>query len=540
MSRSETVRQSAALGVTAAGLEAALLAGARSDPVHRRLVSRLAQGTLPTPAHLLVLLVGVLLVTVAPRLWRGTRTAVRLAVGLLCVIAVLNLLRGFEFAPAVEIGLAALLFAGRREFPLGSSNRTHPLLVAAGVVAFALACFAVSVVTPRLSDGWLALIEILIATAVVVSVLAVRALLAPAAGGKGHGPREHRAARAIIWQHGEDSLSPFTLRADKALHFACHGVLAYRVIEETAVISGDPIAPGGAAPRVLASFLGVARTRGWQVAVWGASARYLDAYRQVGLHVMQAGEEGFVDPARFSLEGRRVRKLRQSVHRVSRRGWVVEVCEGRNFNATLEAEVDALESAWRAGRRRLLGFAMGMGAYQPELRPDDLYLLGRNPCGELRAVMRFAAHCGRLSLDTMRRVGETPNGLNEAMLCRALEAAREVGVPELSLNYAGLAHLVRGADSGGRGRKRLTTVMLRLLGSRFQLERLVRFNEKFDPEWRPRFLIYQSRATLPRTILRVLQAEGYVPQPRLPRPVARWQRPPAHTPAGSAPANAAG
>ena len=303
LSRSLTVRQSAALGVAAAGLEAALLAGARSDPVHRRLVARLAPAALPTPAHLLVLLVGVLLVAVAPRLWRGTRAAVRLAVGLLCVVAVLNLVRGFEFAPVVEIGLAAVLFAGRGAFPLGSSNRTHPLLVAAGIGTWALACLAVSVVTPRLSDGWLALIEILIATAVAVSVLAVRALLAPAPGGKGHGPREHRAARAIVWQYGEDSLSPFTLRADKALHFACHGVLAYRVFGETAVISGDPIAPVGAAPLVLASFLALARSRGWQVAVWGASARYLDAYRQLGLRVVQAGEEGFVDPGSFHARG---------------------------------------------------------------------------------------------------------------------------------------------------------------------------------------------------------------------------------------------
>jgi lysyl-tRNA synthetase, class II len=540
LSRSLTVRQSAALGVAAAGLEAALLAGARSDPVHRRLVARLAPAALPTPAHLLVLLVGILLVAVAPRLWRGTRAAVRLAVGLLCVVAVLNLVRGFEFAPVVDIGLAAVLFAGRGAFPLGSSNRTHPVLVAAGVATWALACLAVSVVTPRLSDGWQALIEILIATAVAVSVLAVRALLAPAPGGKGHGPREHRAARAIAWQYGEDSLSPFTLRADKALHFASHGVLAYRVFGETAVISGDPIAPAGAAPLVLASFLALARSRGWQVAVWGASARYLDAYRQLGLRVAQAGEEGFVDPGRFTLEGRRVRKLRQSVHRVARRGWQMTVCEGRDFDAELEAEVDALESAWKAGRRRLLGFAMGMGAFAPELRPDDMFVLARSPGGELRAVMRFAAHSGRLSLDTMRRVGETPNGLIEAMMCRGLEAADELDVPEVSLNYAGLAHLVRAADSGGRGRKRMTALMLRMLGSRFQLERLVRFNEKFFPEWRPRFLIYQSRATLPRTILRVLQAEGYISPPRLPRPAARWHRPPTRNSADSAPANAAG
>ena len=42
----------------------------------------------------------------------------------------------------------------------------------------------------------------------------------------------------------------------------------------------------------------------------------------------------------------------------------------------------------------------------------------------------------------------------------------------------------------------------------------MRFNEKFSPEWRPRYLVYESRAALPRAILRVLQAEGYLPSPR--------------------------
>jgi lysyl-tRNA synthetase class 2 len=46
------------------------------------------------------------------------------------------------------------------------------------------------------------------------------------------------------------------------------------------------------------------------------------------------------------------------------------------------------------------------------------------------------------------------------------------------------------------------------------MDRLVRFNEKFSPEWRPRYLVYESRLGLARTVLRVLQAEGYVPQRR--------------------------
>jgi lysyl-tRNA synthetase class 2 len=199
---------------------------------------------------------------------------------------------------------------------------------------------------------------------------------------------------------------------------------------------------------------------------------------------------------------------------VRRRGWEIRVLEGRELDDALEAEIDAVESVWRARRRRVLGFAMGMGTFKPILRPDDLYAVARAPEGELRAVMRFAAHREKLSLEAMRRIGETPNGLNEALVVRALEAAAERRVAEVSLNYAGLGHVVHASREGGGVGGAMSRGCLGLLGRRFQLERLVRFNDKFFPEWRPRFLVYESPDTLPRAVVRILQAEGYLREPR--------------------------
>jgi lysyl-tRNA synthetase class 2 len=321
---------------------------------------------------------------------------------------------------------------------------------------------------------------------------------------------ELAAARAIVQRHGEDSISPFILRTDKAFHFAAGGVLAYRLIGATAVISGDPVAPDGRASEVLASFLDAARGQGWRAVLYGASGRHLDGYQRLGLRALCVGEEAIVAPDRFTLEGRAVRKLRQSEHRVQRRGWELTAVEGRAIGGELEAEIEALETAWRDGRGRLIGFAMAMGACEPRIRPDDVYLLARSPEGELRATMRFIGHCGKLSLDTMRRVGESPNGLNEALVCRALELARERAIAEVSLNYAGLAHLVRNEPTGNAARRGATRLAVSLLGRRFQMERLVRFNEKFSPDWRPRYLVYESRLGLPASVYRVLQAEGYI------------------------------
>jgi lysyl-tRNA synthetase class 2 len=541
------VRQSAALAVAVLAIEAVLSGIALPDSRHQTLLARLEPSGLPSEVHVLSVLVGLALLATAPRLWRGTRTAVSLAILGLTVLATLNLAKGQLGEAAVELSLAGLLTGGRRSFPLGCRSRPRLAVVAAAVGAWGLAYCALrlaplvhgrahglvhalhrsithalrlTAAAPQVSADWSSVIDVLIGCAALTSVLTVRSLLRPAAADNHHVEHEYRAARAIVDAHGEDSLSPFILRPDKALQFAGGGVLSYRVIRGTAVVSSDPVGPPGAAPRVMASLLEVAHRHGWQVAVWGASDRHLDAYRHLGLRSVCVGEEAFVDPRRFTLEGRAVRKLRQSVNRVQRRGWEILVREGRAVDAALEAEIDELEHEWRRSQRRLHGFAMGMGVYDAHLRPDDLYVLARSPTGELGAAMHFVSHCGKLSLDTMRRVGSTPNGLNEALVCRALVLARRRGVTQVSLNYAGLAHLVRSAPPDERLRRWGGQLLLAALGRHFQMERLVRFNEKFSPEWRPRYLVYESRGALPRSVVRVLQAEGYLPERgrlRLPR-----------------------
>ncbi len=370
----------------------------------------------------------------------------------------------------------------------------------------------IATATEHLVLPWPMVIDVLVGGALVCSLLAARSLRRAAMIDDSRSSRSLMRARSIVAEHGEDSLAPFILRPDKSFEFAGDGVVAYRVVGDTVVVSGDPVGPDVAAAAAFRGLLQRARRAGLRTTVYGASERHLETYRAAGLRLLQVGEEAIVGPATFTLEGRRVRKLRQSVHRVQRRGWRIEVRDGRDIERELEAEIDGVETAWRDRRDRLLGFAMSMGEFEPGVGPDDVYALAWSPDGRLQAVMRFISHRRNLSLDTMRRIGETPNGLNEALVCHAVDFARARGVCEVSLNYAGLGHLVRERHSLGWLSRGLTAMLIKVLKGRFQMDRLVLFNEKFLPLWRPRYLIYESRAGLPRSVLRVLQAEGYVPE----------------------------
>jgi lysyl-tRNA synthetase class 2 len=114
----------------------------------------------------------------------------------------------------------------------------------------------------------------------------------------------------------------------------------------------------------------------------------------------------------------------------------------------------------------------------------------------------------------MRRDLDTPNGLTEFMVVRAVELLRAAGIEEVSLNFSAFARLIHGPRSRG---ERLLGKGLLLADRFFQIERLYRFNAKFFPRWEPRYLVYERPLGLPRAGLAAMWAEGQLPKPDLRR-----------------------
>jgi lysyl-tRNA synthetase class 2 len=512
------------------------------------------------PLHVLGVAGGVGLLLLAFGLWRGKRRAAEVAIAALALISAANLAYGISLTDAaVEAGAAALIVINLGAFRRGSERsdpriiRGHTGLIAGAGIYALYAVLALGASRGSEMDQGIAaagaalpggpllagtpshpgvLINCAIAVIVVFGWMVLRALLRPGLPEDGHSAVEHRRAAAIVRDHGADSLDPFTLREDKALFFDGDAFLAYRVLHETAVVSGDPVGPEGSAADLLASFVRFTAERDWNVVITAASKRYLGACEQLGLRALEIGEEAVVDSAGFSLEGRRIRKVRQSVARVQRRGWQVETVRDEDVSAGLDRELAEVEADWRSRQRRLIGFAMTLGRLAgPADRGGGIYVLGRDPDGRLRSFLRFAPYRAGLSLDLMRRAADEPNGLTEALVVAAIEHARERGLRSVSLNFAGFAH-VMAADAALNRSQRALRRLLRLFHGRFQLERLVRFNAKFFPTWQPRYLIYDGIAHLPLSALRVLQAEAYLPGPRTaavlaPHPLGfGWRLPP--------------
>jgi lysyl-tRNA synthetase class 2 len=474
----------------------------------------LVQGVLPpgfpAVARVLTLSFGLALVWLSRSLARRRHRAWQLAVAVVFASAVSHLAKGLDFEEAtISAALLAALVRYRRRFDVpGDPRSVRPLVAVAAVAAAALAIplgieLHGAAVSDRIADA-------VTAVGVLLGFWAMYLWLRPLSHSVAQTVAEHRVARDIVEEYGRDSLSFFALRRDKSFFFSPthRAFVAYRVVAGTAIVSGDPVGDESEFDALLAEFRRVARLRGWRFAVVGVSADHLPRYERLGMRSMAMGDEAVLIPSQFSLDGRAIRKVRQSVSRLDNAGYTFRVVPADGADRT---QIDEVSAEWR-GATVERGFSMAM---------DDLYASGtllavaEDAGGLVGGFLHLApspAH-GGWSLSTMRRRRSTPNGLMEFLIVRTALWAKEQGASELSLNFCALTDFLAPERALTRPRRIVRRALL-AADRVFQLERLHSFSRKFHPVWRTRYVCFEKLGDLPLVGLAYLHLEQLLVPPK--------------------------
>ncbi|MFG3087725.1 phosphatidylglycerol lysyltransferase domain-containing protein [Streptomyces antibioticus] len=341
---------------------------------------------------------------------------------------------------------------------------------------------------------------------------------------------DEKRLRELLERHGErDSLGYFALRREKSVCWSPTGkaAVAYRVVGGVSLASGDPLGDPEAWPGAIVPWLAEARAHGWIPAVMGASEEAGTVYARHGLDALELGDEAIVDVAGFTLEGRAMRTVRQAHNRVRRAGYTVRVRRHEDIPADETAALVRRADDWRDGAVER-GFSMALGRLGDARDGRCVMVECADGDGRLRALLSFVPWGpSGLSLDLMRRDRDSDNGLIEFMVIEVLRRAGEIGITQVSLNFAMFRSVFeRGARLGAGPVLRLWRSLLGFFSRWWQIESLYRANAKYRPVWEPRFLLFEKSADLPRIGVASARAEGFLDGPALPKwPYRQGKRP---------------
>ncbi|HWG74168.1 MAG TPA: phosphatidylglycerol lysyltransferase domain-containing protein [Acidimicrobiales bacterium] len=566
--RRRRVRRAASVFVAAAGFVS--LVSAVAEPLRDRLhfLQMFVPIAVPEVAAALAALGGLGLLILARGVRRGQRRAWTICQVVLLVVAIAHLVKGVDVEETiVALAVAVFLWVNRGSFSAASD--IPPLrrgvlrlvgigvaVVVAGAVGLELgswytaarhhgqhrigwtAAFRASVerlvgvrhvALPNRLDEFFtpAMATVGAALAVALAWLVLRPVVARRARGAGEWTPDAKdadgaaatslaRARSVVERHGSGTLDYFALRPDKQFYFRGDTLVAYAVYNGTCLVSPDPIGPPAEREEVWGAFRAFVDKRGWSLGVLGAGEEWLPIYRTSGMHDLYVGDEGVVRTGRFTLQGGRFKGLRQAVNRVAKYGYTISFHDPSALEPGLRAELEAVMTQSRRGDVER-GFSMTLGrVFQPE---DKGLLLAvvHAPAGEGGAPGRAVAFCqyvpapgiGGYSLDLMRRDnGEHPNGLIDFAVVETIRHLQASGGEGLGLNFATMRAVLAGETGEGLSQK-VQGWLLRRMGDSMQIESLWKFNAKFDPDWLPRYAIYDAPENALSTAIAVARAESF-------------------------------
>lgn len=325
------------------------------------------------------------------------------------------------------------------------------------------------------------------------------------------------AVRELLAQHGQaDSLGYFATRRDRSYSFSDDqkAVLAYRVVGSVALASGDPIGEHTSWKSAVDNWLESCREYGWIPAVTSVGAEAGRFFAARGFGIVPLGDEAILHPDRFTLDSTSMTSVRQAVTRARRAGLTVTIRRHSDLTEAEMAEMIHLADSWRIGGPER-GFSMALERLGDPADGRCVLVMAHTKDGKPVGMLSLVPW-GRtgLSLDVMRRSPEAPNGVTELMVAELMDRAESLGLIHVSLNFAVARSVFADADElGASPFTRAGSGLLGLVDRFTQIESLYRNNDRYRPEWVPRYVCFEGAAALPAVALAIGAAEGFLPLP---------------------------
>ncbi|RKE16883.1 bifunctional lysylphosphatidylglycerol flippase/synthetase MprF [Streptomyces sp. TLI_171] len=307
-------------------------------------------------------------------------------------------------------------------------------------------------------------------------------------------------ARALLTEHGGSTLSFVSTWDGNHYWFDEQGRAAvpYRVIATVALTTGDPFGEPAARRRAVAGFAAYCDARGWTPCFYSCTPEIREAAEELGWRSLQVAEDTVVPLPELAFTGKKWQDIRTSLNKAGKAGITAEWWTYRDAPIAVRDQVRSISEEWVSDKGLPeMGFTLGG---LDELADPAVRMLiavdGDRTVHGLTSWMPVyeAGEPVGWTLDFMRRRTEGFRGVMEFLIASAALGFKEEGARFLSLSGAPLARAERGEPPTAL--QRLLDWMGGVLEPVYGFRSLLAFKAKFQPEYRPMYMVYPDPAAL--------------------------------------------
>ncbi len=287
--------------------------------------------------------------------------------------------------------------------------------------------------------------------------------------------------------------------------------ISYCVVGTVAIAIGDPVGPESRHADAIAGFRTFCRYAGWTPCAFAATSAFAKAAPD--LRSVQIGEDTVVNLPDLEFVGKSWQDVRTAINRANREGITMSTGRLADFPADLRQKIESLSQEWVSGKPLPeMGFTLGTvkHALDPEMRTH----VAIDSSGTVQGVTtwlpvhRDGAVVG-WTLDLMRRRGDGFRPVMEYLIAQSALTFKAEGCATMSLSVAPLAR--RSRITGRRTMlERTLDTMSGVLEPTYGFQSLLAFKAKFQPEFKPVYLVYSGPADLAAIAMAISKA--YLPK----------------------------
>lgn len=222
---------------------------------------------------------------------------------------------------------------------------------------------------------------------------------------------------------------------------------------------------------------------------------------ETGYEFMKLGEEATVNLDTFTLEGRKMKSVRNALSRVEKEGYTFEIVNPP-FSEDFFEKIKNISDEW-LGDRSEKGFSVGFFD-QNYLSRDSIAII-RNQQGDIKGfanIMPMYDGDKTLSIDLMRFSRDTCNGIMDFIFVNLFKYGQENGYSTFNMGMAPLSNV--GKSKYSFLSERIAAKVYSHGHYFYSFEGLKKFKEKYCESWDGRYMAYKKKTSLVFTMIQVI------------------------------------